>query len=206
MKRIFPFFLLLFFLIVGCSQSNTIDESNSSINKQVISSGSESVSGTKKDSIEAHVTSQQPDGHIVHDSGIEVGQVPPSLALETLSGKIFSDSELKDKKVIINFWASWCGPCRTEMPDLVRLSKEHPDDLLVIAVNIEEDKETVSDFVKEFNMEFPVLLDSTGELAEQFHILALPTTYILNSKGEIASKHNFALSYSQLAHAYQNVE
>lgn len=141
------------------------------------------------------------------ESGLEVGSTPPSLALETLSGNIFDQEMIKDKKVIINFWASWCGPCRLEMPDMARLAEENPDDLVVVAVNLKEDNDSVEAFVEELGMQdFHVLLDRTGELSEQFQILALPTTYFLNTDGTIAYKHIGYMNYGQFANAYNNLE
>lgn len=178
------FFVLLF--MVGCSQ----DDPSQQVNGHM----------------EEEQNKAEEQGQSQSTTGLQKGQIPPSLVLETLSGELFSEAELEGKKVVINFWATWCGPCRMEMPDMVRVAEEYKDDLVVLAVNVAEDESEVESFVQEFEMDFPVLLDRTGELTSQFQVLAIPTTYFLNSDGTIAVKHTGMLSYSQLIHAYQGLE
>ncbi|WP_025028756.1 TlpA family protein disulfide reductase [Caldalkalibacillus mannanilyticus] len=136
--------------------------------------------------------------------GIHVGKRIPTLALETLEGTTFDEGTIKDKKVLINFWATWCGPCRQEMPDIVRIAQEH-EDLIVLGINIGETQEEVASFAEEYQMDFPVLLDRTTELAEHFRILAIPTTYFLNSDGTISKIYPFMIDYEEMKQVYQTL-
>jgi thiol-disulfide isomerase/thioredoxin len=175
-------------LITGCGQQNEIRDVNSI---EVTSQGNKE---------------KQEDKDIEKSIGLNPGQVPPSLALETMAGEVFSEASLKGKKVAINFWASWCGPCHMEMPDLVRFANENPDDFIVVAVNIAETLNEVEPFVEEYGITFPVLLDKTGELSQEYQVLGLPTTIFLHSDGTIASKHVGVITWHQLIHAYQNLD
>jgi thiol-disulfide isomerase/thioredoxin len=210
-KIVFIFFMMLF--IAGCVQNDAIeqvngqkvDEQQQALEEQKM--GQENQENGKKEEIEKD---QEVEGEHEKDneatSGLQKGQIPPSLALETLSGEIFSEAKLEGKKVVINFWASWCGPCRMEMPDMVRFAQEYNQDVVVLAVNVAEDITDVKPFVEEFGMDFPVLLDRTGELTAQYQVLAIPTTYFLHSDGTVAIKHTGVLNYSQFVHAYQGLE
>ena len=140
------------------------------------------------------------------DIGLEVGSKPPAFNLETLDGQLFDSKLIEGKKVIINYWATWCTPCRIEMPDMAQLAREYPDDLAVVAINLKEDEEQVAQFVEELGIQHVhILLDRTGELAEAFQILALPTSYFLNSDGTIGHKHIGFMNYDQMKEIYQQL-
>lgn len=178
--------LIAFIFIAGCGQQNDVADANSiEVNSQANEEKQE-VQETEK------------------SIGLKPGQIPPSLALETMTGDTFSEASLKGKKVAINFWASWCGPCHMEMPDLVRFADENQDDFIVVAINVAETLKEVEPFVEAYGIEFPVLLDRTGELTQQYQVIGLPTTIFLHSDGTIASKHVGVLTSNQLIHAYQN--
>jgi thiol-disulfide isomerase/thioredoxin len=200
MKKIILLLFVLLFM-VSCGQNDASDQVNGHMEEEQTKAQADSTL-TNKSAQDVENAQEEPQPTM----GLQAGQIPPSLALETLSGELFSEAEIEGKKVMINFWATWCGPCRVEMPDMVRLANEHKEDLVVLAVNVAEDEPEVKAFVKEFEMDFPVLLDRTGELTSQFQVLAIPTTYFLHSDGTIAVKHTGMLNYSQFVHAYQGLE
>jgi thiol-disulfide isomerase/thioredoxin len=203
MKVLFTM-LLVAVLIVGCGQQEYFPSNSNEVEDNGVPNSPESSDQDK--AAESNQSTAPVSHEEVFNSGLQVGQIPPSFALlPTLSGDILSESKLEGKKVLINFWATWCGPCRTEMPDIIRLDKEY-DDLMVIAINVGEKPEDVLQFVKEFGMEFPVLLDETTELTELYQVLALPTTYFLGTDGTIARKHIGSITYNQMLHTYQNIE
>ncbi|WP_456275370.1 TlpA family protein disulfide reductase [Bacillus sp. AK128] len=126
----------------------------------------------------------------VIEKGDLINKVAPDFTLETLSGEQVTLSELKGKKVFINFWASWCPPCRDEMPEIQEFFESHPD-IVVLAVdlrNTEKSDEAVEEYIVENGYTFPVLLDRKGQVGETYKVLTLPTSFFINSKGEVQFK------------------
>jgi len=113
----------------------------------------------------------------------------PDFTLEDLSGNKVSLKNFRGKTVFLNFWATWCVPCRAEMPAMERLHRELKDQgLEVVAVNFREDEAEVRDFLKELGLTFTVLLDRDGEISEEYGVWSLPLSYFINSKGEFVGK------------------
>ncbi len=138
--------------------------------------------------------SGQVDENIDTKPGLEKNQVAPDFELATLTDGTVRLSDYRGKKVILNFWASWCPPCRVEMPYMENYYKENKDaeNVEIIAVNMTkterggDDKiERVEEFVEDNKLTFPILLDETGEVMKLYQIMAYPTTYIINPEGVI---------------------
>jgi len=111
--------------------------------------------------------------------------------LESLGGDKVSLSSFKGKVVLLSFWATWCGPCKQEMPEMQALyQKLKGKGFEVVAVDMMEDKATVSDFVKKNGYTFPVLLDTTGAVGggELYDARAIPTNYIVDKAGKIVGR------------------
>lgn len=139
--------------------------------------------------------------------GVTEGSSAPDFELSTLNGESMSLSSLKGKKVMINFWATWCPPCRSEMPDMQKVQDEN-DDVVVLAVNLtssESSIDTVESFVKELGLTFPVLLDEKGEINNQYEVLSYPTSYFVDENGVIQTKFVGALSYEQMNDFLENL-
>lgn len=118
--------------------------------------------------------------------GLEVGNHAPDFELETLDGGEAKLSDFKGQKVIVNFWATWCPPCRAEMPDFEDAYVE--DDLEILAVNLTESEANegrVQDFIDELELTFPILMDRKSDISEMFNVMTYPTTYIVDSEGMI---------------------
>ncbi|MCM3653618.1 TlpA family protein disulfide reductase [Metabacillus litoralis] len=133
--------------------------------------------------------------------GITEGNVPPDFELMTLDGEKMSLSSLEGKKVILNFWATWCPPCREEMPDMQKIHDEYEGEVVVAAVNLtssEKNSASVKHFVDELGLSFPVLLDEDGKINKQFEVLSYPTSYIVNKDGVITTKFVGAMTYEQM--------
>ena len=109
---------------------------------------------------------------------------------QALSGPKVSLSQLRGKVVILNFWATWCPPCRAEMPDLDALWKKDKDKAFTImGISVGEDERTVKDFIAKSGYGYPIFLDPSGELGSSFGARSIPTTYIFNKEGKaIAGK------------------
>ena len=109
--------------------------------------------------------------------------------LGNLEGSLVSLKDFQGKVVFLNFWATWCPPCRAEMPAMEKLwQKFKEEDFVILAVDLGEGKEKVSFFMKENGLTFPVLLDSRGGAANTYGIRAIPTTYLLDPEGRILGK------------------
>jgi thiol-disulfide isomerase/thioredoxin len=116
--------------------------------------------------------------------------VPP-FTLTDLDGRSLSSQEWRGKVVLVNFWATWCLPCRVEIPDLVALQDKYRDSLVVVGIS--EDEEGMVDEVRKFAAEqkvnYPVAM-STAEIRKVFKgVVALPTTFVINQQGQIEQKH-----------------
>ena len=120
--------------------------------------------------------------------GTEEGKLAPNFLLETLDGKEMRLSDLREQAVVINFWATWCRPCRKEIPELVAAYNSYRErGLVILGVNLQEGKGIVRPFAEEFGMNFPVLIDRDGEVGDEFRILGLPTTYFVDRGGVVRS-------------------
>ena len=123
---------------------------------------------------------------------LEVGDSAPAISLDLLGGGKTSLASLQGRPVLINFWASWCVPCRREMPELAAAwQTRRAGGLEVLAVNL-TDQERLKDveaFVAELALPFPVLLDKRGRVRERYGLTALPTTYFVDSLGMVRGVH-----------------
>ncbi len=115
-----------------------------------------------------------------------VGFNAPSFQLSTPSGDPIQAEFTRGKVLVLNFWATWCGPCRTEMPALQSVYGAHQrDGLVVIGVDEMEDAEHVTAFTRELKLQFPIGLDSNGTVAIRYQVRALPTTFFIDRHGVI---------------------
>jgi len=110
----------------------------------------------------------------------------PAFEATDLNGKVWRLSDLKGRAVLINFWASWCEPCRAEMPSLQTLAQRHgPEKLLVLAVNFKEPLPSVQRFVQQSALNLPVFLDPQGLVARQWGVTIFPSTVLLAADGRV---------------------
>ena len=120
--------------------------------------------------------------------GISIGKTAPDFELQDLSGKNVKLSDFRGKNAILNFWASWCPPCREEMPEFQRIYSENPDKLVVIGVNLQESRENAEAFVKKLDITFPILLDPNAQVKDMYNVFTQPVTYFIDSNGKIVDK------------------
>ncbi len=118
----------------------------------------------------------------------EEGALGPDFLLESLRADEMRLSDFRGQAVVLNFWATWCKPCRTEIPALVDAYDRNRDQgLVVIGLNLQEGKAIVEPFANDFGMDFPILIDRDGEVADRYRLLGLPTTYFIDADGVIQS-------------------
>ena len=128
--------------------------------------------------------------------GLSQGDIPPDFELKTLDGKTIRLSEYKGEKVILNFWASWCPPCKAEMPHMENYykTKAKEKNVEILAVNLTNVErggnklEIVKNFVNEYGLTFPILLDENGEVGNTYQTITIPTSYLIDTKGLIYKK------------------
>jgi thiol-disulfide isomerase/thioredoxin len=116
------------------------------------------------------------------------GQKTPELRATALDGKVWALKDLRGRAVLVNFWASWCEPCRAEMPSLQALTQLEGDDRLVIlAVNHKEPVATIARYVQTTQLSLPVLPDPQGVLAGQWGVSVYPSTVLIGADGRVRS-------------------
>ncbi|MFJ7930839.1 TlpA disulfide reductase family protein [Peribacillus sp. NPDC096622] len=136
--------------------------------------------------------------------GLKIGAKAPNFSLKTLDGKQVELSDYKGKKVMLNFWATWCPPCKKEMPDMEKYTQQAGDDVVVLAVNIDPEND-VQAFVEDNGITFTIPLDSQSAknpVNERYKILSIPTTYFIDKKGIIRNK---VISAMQLKDMERNI-
>jgi thiol-disulfide isomerase/thioredoxin len=115
--------------------------------------------------------------------------LPRKIKLNNINGKTQDISDLKGKVVFINFWATWCPDCRVEMPEMEKLyNRFKEDDFAMVAISLRETSQKVSAFFKNNKLTFEALLDLDGSVGEAFRIRSIPTTYILDKRGDLIGK------------------
>ena len=120
----------------------------------------------------------------------EVGFKAPAFTVRNLKGQRVQLADHKGKVVILNLWATWCGPCRVEMPGMENLYRRYRSQgLEILAVSLDKGSpEKVRIFADEYRLSFPVLMDSEGEVENLYHTLTIPTTFVIDKKGMIVAE------------------
>lgn len=115
----------------------------------------------------------------------------PNFTLKDLNDKTHSLSDFRGKVVAVNFWATWCPPCRKELPSMQRAYKDyHKKGFVILGVNEGEDWDTIAPFLENFSLTYPILLDKESTVIGKWKVLGLPTTFIVDRKGRITHRIN----------------
>jgi len=139
--------------------------------------------------------------------GIQVGRVAPDWTLEGLDGGSASLDDYRGQVVLLNFWATWCGPCRDEIPDLEAVYQARKKQgFVVLGLAVEEPRETVAPFVEEMGITYPVLLDVQGSVKKVFRVSGLPMSLLIDGQGVIRVRHVGRLTAEQLIGYLQELE
>lgn len=139
--------------------------------------------------------------------GLEVGKAAPDFTLQDLNGTPTRLSDFRGEKfVLINFWASWCGPCKVEMPDLEAVYQERGDELVVLGVDLQESVADVKTFLnEEIQVTYPILMDEGGKVANGFNMFTQPTSYLLDKDGIIRDRKFGAFTPEELQDRVQTL-
>lgn len=138
-------------------------------------------------------------------AGWRVGDLAPNFKMKLDDGRTLTMDGLRGRPVLLNHWATWCGPCRLEIPELLRATQENPD-LAVLAVNMMEARSQIEPFAAEFNMEIPVIIDPEGKVRDLYGVRGLPTTILVDREGKISAIWAGLLTNSKLNELLSQVQ
>ncbi|MEJ2708389.1 MAG: redoxin domain-containing protein [Anaerolineales bacterium] len=142
---------------------------------------------------------QVAEGEEVQLQAPVIDSLAPNFRLENLSGDKVQLRDLRGKTVMVNFWATWCIPCRMEMPLIEEYYQRYSPDLVVLAVNADEPPEDVKPFVDDLQLSFEILLDPGSRIDHLYQVRAFPTTFFVDKDGMIRFQHIGLLQENQLA-------
>jgi thiol-disulfide isomerase/thioredoxin len=133
------------------------------------------------------VTAQKKKAAVPEGVGVKPGLAAPAIELPALDGQTYKVGGKRDKPLLLNFWASWCVPCREEAPDLKRLYDKYQDKFDIYGVNVtaQDDLTNAKNMVKEFDFKFPILLDYLGASPEAYKYQAIPTSFLIDANGTV---------------------
>ena len=131
----------------------------------------------------------------------EVGYAAPDFTLTDLDGKQVKLSDLRGQVVYLNFWATWCPPCREEMPAIEAIHQEMGDRVKVLAVNVEGPRDEVSAFAREFGLSFQIALDTDLSVARRYQVRGIPVSLFIDKNGIIRAKFVGGLTKDRMAEA-----
>lgn len=162
-------------------------------------SNSASVQNARSDSTGASTNTDQGQPLTI---GLEKGNLAPDFELQSVNGKPMKLSSFRGKKVIVNFWASWCPPCRLEMPEMEKYyTKNKNTGIEILTVNLttaEKSQASVTSFLEAYGITFPVLLDKNGDAARLYNVSSIPASFILDSQGVIREKIVGPMTYESM--------
>jgi peroxiredoxin len=123
-------------------------------------------------------------------SALTKGQQPPAFRLESLNGELTNfPQEYEGKVVVIRFWADWCPFCESEMQSIEPVYQAYRSKgLVILALNVRQDRDTATAFIEKLNISYPALLDSEGEVAREYGVIGLPTTFVIDREGRLHTR------------------
>jgi DsbE subfamily thiol:disulfide oxidoreductase len=112
-----------------------------------------------------------------------VGRPAPTFRLPTVDGAAIALDDLRGRPVVLNFWATWCGPCKAEMPELQALADRRAGGVSVVGVDMQESAEEVAPFLASLGITFPIVLDRDGTVTRRYLVRGVPTTFLIDGEG-----------------------
>lgn len=184
------------------SDHQSTEQIESSVDESVVAE--EESSADEEASVEVKDNREEAEDVSV---GLEIGHMAPDFQLETLDGEEVKLSDFRGSRVMVNFWATWCPPCRAEMPDMEKFYQDK--DVVILAVNLtdtENSLDNVEEFRDDFGLSFPILLDKDLQVANLYAIQPIPTSYMVDSNGIITNMAFGALTYDLMVEEFERME
>lgn len=179
------------------------DESNEALESYLAQDGVEQVPASEME------LADESSGDIRDETGISPGYRAPDFELTNLDGETVQLEDYKGNFVILNMWASWCGPCRKKLPHYVKFHESYQDEnVVVIGVNLtstEHSIEAVETIVSDFGLPFEIVLDEAGVVRQDYEVLVTPTTYMIDPDGHIAVRRQGYFDYEALEKYYKQI-
>ena len=145
--------------------------------------------------------------HEIKEVGLMIGDLAPNFELQTLAGEMVKLSDYRGQSVMLNFWATWCPPCRAEMPDMQDFYQD--SEMQVLAINLTSSENTIEDviqFKEEYGLSFPILLDDKNVVGDRYQIRPMPTSYMIDARGVIQFIMYGPLNYDQMMLEYGKIQ
>jgi cytochrome c biogenesis protein CcdA/peroxiredoxin len=171
--------------VVSCiNEDETAPQTTANTGANVAAAGVDTITD------DADTTSANANPNADLTVGTNVGDIAPNFNTFTAAGQSASLQDYRGQTVLLNFWATWCGPCRIEMPEFQDAYDAHRDDgFTILAVNNQETAQQVQDFADELSLTFPLLMDLQGDIQFQYGVVNYPSTYLINPDGVITNRH-----------------
>lgn len=185
MKKIILLFLMVLLGLVGCQTSQ--DHQDEPVNevKVVDTSVNETAAAAEETAV------------------LEAGKMIPNFMMENLEGDTLQLHDYQGKIILLNFWATWCPYCVQEMPALDAVNEY--DDVVVLAINAKEDKQTIQDYLNGENYSFEVIYDEIGYFSDRFYINSLPVTFFINEEGILLGNMPTMMTKEQMDQIIQDI-
>ncbi|MBP1995078.1 TlpA family protein disulfide reductase [Paenibacillus eucommiae] len=183
-KHIFLWGAVLSFVLISIYVTNNYSISSADTNRSSSALQSEAAN-SKEPANEAKATNAA--NAVVNEPEVEELEPAIDFTLTDLNGNKVSLKDLRGKNVYINFWTTWCKWCKKEMPDMEKIHQAYKDqDLIVLAIDVGEDKDKVSKYIEEHNYQFSVLLDSDKSVTRAYKVKSIPVSIFIDRNGNIA--------------------
>ncbi|WP_347860542.1 TlpA disulfide reductase family protein [Salimicrobium sp. PL1-032A] len=143
------------------------------------------------------------------NEGTEIGEEAPNIRLKTLEGKKTDLNAYKGKPIILNIWATWCPPCKEEMPEMQKFEETFGDEVTILAVNAtqtEDDPANAGAYIEQEGFTFETVLDYNDELSDAYQTFSIPTTYFIHSDGTIQSRKFGPMTYQYMTEKMKNLD
>jgi len=135
----------------------------------------------------------------------DIGYLAPDFTLLTSGGDELSLSDLRGTPVLVNFWATWCPPCRAEIPALEQTYRQFGGDVLVLGIDVQENPDRVATFIQQNDMTYPVVIDESAEIAKIYQVRAFPTSYLIDERGVVLQVYNGPVNQPLLVNTFNDL-
>ena len=202
------FGFLMIFLLLGCgSLSGLVDNLGADGVEEISDGTSEPGDVSSEESIKETITSSEEvtstseeESEVSETQQGNVEYLSPDFTLESLTGEKITLSDFAGHVVVLNFWATWCPPCRAEIPDFQAAWDKYKDNGVVfLGVSIDQNKSDVESYIKDSGVTYTILLDLTNQVAGLYGISAIPTTFILDVDGSVLFSQVGSMTIDQLS-------